>query len=158
MNWLRKLFETPASRMPVLGAPQATVLVVDPSLTIQKVLELTFDARSGFCVASFSDGLEASRKLLDLNPEIVIAAVKSPGVSGIDLCRQIRATASMASVPVLLLKGTFERIDQPEAMAAGANAIVTKPFDSCKVREQTIALVQAFRTMRERGGAGDGAA
>jgi CheY-like chemotaxis protein len=104
-----------------------TILLADDSVTIQKVIELTF-MEEDYEVVAASDGDEALERLEESTPDIVIADVHMPGASGIDVCR--RSKELFPEVPVLLLVGTFEPFDEGAARAAGADAHLKKPFDS----------------------------
>jgi CheY-like chemotaxis protein len=104
-----------------------TILLADDSVTIQKVIELTF-MEEDYEVVSASDGDEALERLEEITPDFVIADVHMPGASGIDVCR--RSKELNPQVPVLLLVGTFEPFDEGAARAAGADAHLKKPFDS----------------------------
>lgn len=104
-----------------------TLLLADDSVTIRKVVELTFhdtDVR----VVSVGSGREALSRLREVAPDIVLADVVMPGPSGYELCRAVKTSGK--PVPVLLLAGTFEPFDADEAKACGADGHMTKPFDS----------------------------
>lgn len=115
-----------------------TILLADDSLTIQKVVELTF-MEEDFDVVSVSDGDRARAKLEELTPALVIADVHMPGASGYEVCRQVKATHP--GVPVLLLVGTFEIFDEEEARSAGADGHLKKPFDSQELSQMVEGLV-----------------
>jgi CheY-like chemotaxis protein len=117
-----------------------TILLADDSLTIQKVVELTF-MEEDFDVVSVSDGDHALAKLGELTPALVIADVHMPGASGYEVCSQVKA--AHPGVPVLLLVGTFEVFDEQEAQAAGADAHLKKPFDSQELLQMVEGLVGA---------------
>jgi CheY-like chemotaxis protein len=103
------------------------ILLADDSVTIQKVIELTF-MDEDFEVRAVSNGDEALAVLPDLRPDFVIADVHMPGANGYEVCR--RSKQLLPSVPVLLLVGTFEPFDEPQARSAGADSFLKKPFDS----------------------------
>lgn len=115
------------------------ILLADDSLTIQKVVELTF-MDEDFEVEAVGSGDEAVRSLSGDQPDIVIADVHMPGASGYEVCRQ--AKAANPNLPVLLLVGTFEALDEDEMVACGANGNLKKPFDSQE-------LLQLVRDMTE---------
>jgi CheY-like chemotaxis protein len=115
-----------------------TILLADDSLTIQKVVELTF-MEEDFDVVSVSDGDHALAKLEELIPALVIADVHMPGASGYEVCSQVKALHPR--VPVLLLVGTFETFDEEEASAAGADSHLKKPFDSQELLQIVEGLV-----------------
>jgi CheY-like chemotaxis protein len=104
-----------------------SILLADDSVTIQKVIELTF-MDEDYDVVSVSSGTAAIEKLGELRPDLVIADVHMPGASGYEVCRTAKRV--YPDVPVLLLVGTFEPYDDNEAQAAGASSALKKPFDS----------------------------
>jgi CheY-like chemotaxis protein len=120
------------------------ILLADDSVTIQKVIELTF-MDEDFEVRAVSNGDEALALLPEVKPDFVIADVHMPGANGYEVCR--RSKQLRASVPVLLLVGTFEPFDENEARAAGADSFLKKPFDSQellqRVQELTAPVAQA---------------
>lgn len=103
------------------------VLLADDSITIQKVIELTF-VETDYEVVSFANGDDALGQLDAVAPDLVIADIHMPGASGYDIARQVKANAP--DTPVLLLVGTFEPFDEAEVEASGANGFLMKPFDS----------------------------
>lgn len=104
-----------------------SILLADDSVTIQKVVELTF-LDEDFHVSAVSNGAEAIARLGETTPDIVIADVHMPGADGYEVCR--RSKELHPSVPVLLLAGTFEAFDADEATRCGADGYLKKPFDS----------------------------
>ena len=104
-----------------------TILLADDSVTIRKVVELTF-SDTDIRVESVGSGREALERLPALRPDLVLADVVMPGPSGYEVCRAVKA--SDRPVPVLLLAGTFEPFDPVEARRCGSDGHMTKPFDS----------------------------
>jgi CheY-like chemotaxis protein len=113
------------------------ILLADDSVTIQKVIELTF-MDEDFEVSAVSNGDEAVRLLPGLQPEFVIADVHMPGANGYEVCR--RSKALYPHVPVLLLVGTFEPFDEGQSRSAGSDAFLKKPFDS----QELLQIVQGL--------------
>jgi len=105
------------------------ILLADDSITIQKVVELTF-SDGNYQVVCVSNGAQALKKIPDLRPDIVLLDVIMPEKSGYEVCEQLKADPATASIPVLLLTGTFEPFDRRRAEAAGASGHLTKPFES----------------------------
>jgi CheY-like chemotaxis protein len=103
------------------------ILLADDSVTIQKVIELTF-MDGDYEVRAVGNGDEAIALLDSVDPEVVIADVHMPGANGYEVAR--RAKALRRDRPVLLLVGTFEPFDEAEARACGADRHLKKPFDS----------------------------
>lgn len=104
-----------------------TILLADDSLTIQKVVELTFMDQD-YRVISVGDGKSALMRWSEAPIDLVIADVHMPGLEGYDVCRQVKA--QRPDTPVLLLVGTFEPFDEERATASGADGHLKKPFDS----------------------------
>ena len=107
------------------------LLLADDSLTIQKVVEITF-ADEGVAVLSLGSGDEALAKLAEFGPDIVLADVCMPPPSGYEICEYIKQNAELRHIPVMLLVGSFEPFDEAEARRVGADDILTKPFQSIR--------------------------
>ena len=107
------------------------LLLADDSITIQKVVNLTF-ADEGIEVISVGDGDSAMRKFDEFMPDLVMADVNMPGLSGYEVCRIIKRTEETQNIPVILLVGSFEPFDEAEAKDAGADDFLTKPFQSIR--------------------------
>ena len=115
-----------------------TILLADDSVTIQKVVELTFMGQD-YQVVAVSDGTTAVTRLSELKPDLVIADVHMPGENGYEVCRQ--AKQIHPGIPVLLLVGTFEPFDQERATSVGADSHLKKPFDSQDLLQQVDRLI-----------------
>ncbi|HLN79596.1 MAG TPA: response regulator [Thermoanaerobaculia bacterium] len=118
------------------------ILVADDSLTIQKVVELTF-ADSEYRLTSVSNGRLALEKIREERPDIVLADVVMPEKNGYEVCEEIKRNPATAGIPVILLAGTFEPFDRDRATQLGCDAIVSKPFDSRELYRKVEALVAA---------------
>jgi CheY-like chemotaxis protein len=114
------------------------ILLADDSVTIQKVIELTF-MDEDYEVRAVSNGDEAVALLSSLNPDFVIADVHMPGANGYEVCR--RAKQIRPDLPVLLLVGTFEPFDEAQARAVGADSHLKKPFDSQELLQRVEELL-----------------
>jgi CheY-like chemotaxis protein len=115
-----------------------TILLADDSVTIQKVVELTFMDQD-YQVIAVSDGKAALDRLAKMQPDLVIADVHMPEANGYEVCRHAKKT--YPGIPVLLLVGTFEPFDQQQASAAGADSHLKKPFDSQDLLRQVDSLI-----------------
>ena len=111
--------------------PKRRLLLADDSVTIRKVVELTF-AEEGIEVISASDGDMAMQKFVEQTPDIVLVDVEMPGSSGYQICEMIKSDESTRHIPVLLLVGSFEPFDQTAAEKAHADGFLTKPFHSIR--------------------------
>jgi len=104
-----------------------TILLADDSVTIQKVIELTF-MDEDYEVVAVGNGDDALEQLEEITPDFVIADVHMPGASGYDVAKHSKSLRP--EVPVLLLVGTFEPFDEEQAQKSGCDAYLKKPFDS----------------------------
>jgi CheY-like chemotaxis protein len=115
-----------------------TILLADDSVTIQKVVELTF-MEEDVEVVAVSSGAEAMEKLSEIEPDLVIADVHMPGPDGFEICRHVKQESP--SLPVLLLVGTFEAFNVEDVEACGADGYLKKPFDSQELMKQVEELL-----------------
>lgn len=107
------------------------LLLADDSITIQKVVNLTF-ADEGIEVISVGDGDSAMEKVRQYAPDLILADVNMPGLSGYQICERIKQSAETQKIPVILLVGSFEPFDEAEAYRVGADDYLTKPFQSIR--------------------------
>lgn len=107
------------------------LLLADDSITIQKVVNLTF-ADEGIEVISVGDGNSAMEKFDELTPDLVMADINMPGLSGYEICERIKGNDATRRIPVILLVGSFEPFDEQEAQRVGADDYLTKPFQSIR--------------------------
>lgn len=115
-----------------------TLLLADDSVTVQRVIELTF-ADEGFKVVSFSDGDEVVGYLgAGHKPDVILADTTMPARDGYDVAAWVRGQASLSDVPVVLMTGAFEPIDDRRAEACQADAVLVKPFEP----QQVVSLVK----------------
>lgn len=105
-----------------------TLLLADDSLAIQRVIELTF-ASEDVRVVAVGDGQQAIDRLLAERPDIVLADIAMPLADGYAVAEFVRATPAMRDVPVLLLAGAFDVVEQSRLAASGARGVLVKPFE-----------------------------
>jgi CheY-like chemotaxis protein len=105
-----------------------TLLLADDSVTIQRVIELTF-ADEYIRVVAVSDGNQAIARVEEEPPDIVLADIGMPGKTGYEVSSYIKHQPRLAHIPVLLLTGAFEPVDQQKAAEAGCDGVLAKPFE-----------------------------
>jgi CheY-like chemotaxis protein len=106
----------------------AKLLLADDSVTIQRVIELTF-ADENVQVVAVGDGKEAIERLKSDRPDIVLADVGMPELDGYEVAAFIKGNPELAHIPVLLLTGAFEPIDETRAKSVGCEGVLVKPFE-----------------------------
>ena len=119
-----------------------TILLADDSLTIQKVVELTF-ADTEYDVVAVSSGDDLLKRLPEVRPDLVICDVIMPGRDGYDVCQHIKSSSEFLHLPVILFTGTFEPFDRDRAIAVGCSEIITKPFEAKKLVDAVERLAAA---------------
>jgi CheY-like chemotaxis protein len=104
------------------------LLLADDSVTIQRVIELTF-ADEDVQVLAVGDGQQAIDRVKSDRPDIVLADVGMPERDGYEVAAFIKGDPSLSHIPVLLLTGAFEPIDEARARAVGCDGVLVKPFE-----------------------------
>jgi CheY-like chemotaxis protein len=105
-----------------------TILLADDSITIQKIVNLTFSGE-GIDVVTVGNGEAAVKKILEIRPALVLADIFMPGKNGYEVCDYIKNDPSLNATPVILLVGAFEPFDSNEAARVKADGHLTKPFE-----------------------------
>ncbi|MCU1385447.1 MAG: phoP 4, partial [Acidobacteria bacterium] len=121
-----------------------TLLLADDSVTIQRVIELTF-ADEDVTVVAVSDGDQAIERLEAAPPDIVLADIGMPGKNGYEVAQYMRRSPRLAHIPVVLLTGAFEPVDQARANDAGCDGVLAKPFEPQLVIGRVKELLAAAR-------------
>jgi CheY-like chemotaxis protein len=104
------------------------LLLADDSITVQRVIELTF-ADEGLEVVSVGDGRQAIERIEQDRPDIVLADASMPEGDGYQVAAYVKRAPHLAHIPVVLMTGAFEHVDQARARAAGCDGVLAKPFD-----------------------------
>jgi CheY-like chemotaxis protein len=104
------------------------LLLADDSVTIQRVIELTF-ADEDVQVIAVSDGDQAIARLDADPPDIVLADVGMPGRDGYEVAAYVKQSPRLNHIPVVLLTGAFEPVDQARATSVGCDGVLAKPFE-----------------------------
>ena len=105
-----------------------TLLLADDSVTIQRVIELTF-ADEDVRVIAVGDGREAITRIGHEPPDIVLADVGMPACDGYEVSAFVKGRADLSHIPVLLLTGAFEPVDEIRVRDVGADGVLAKPFE-----------------------------
>jgi two-component system KDP operon response regulator KdpE len=103
---------------------KGNILVVDDEPQITRVLKTTLSSQ-GYGVRTASDGDEAVQLMKDWTPDLVITDLRMPNLGGLELCRQVRMKSR---IPIIVLSVKGEERTKVEALDAGADDYVTKPF------------------------------
>jgi len=104
---------------------------------------------SQFNVALAPDGTAALAIARERRPNLVIADVMMPGMSGVELCAALRSDEELREVPVILLTARAEEADRIRGLEAGADDYLTKPFSLRELEVRALNLILARRSLRE---------
>lgn len=122
-----------------MDKPQAKLLIVEDDTMLRRTLRTTFDALD-FNVGEVGNGEEALMRLRMVDYDAVLLDINMPGMGGIETCRRIRR--AFTRLPILMLTVRDAEDDKVEALEAGADDYITKPFE---VRELAARLRSAIR-------------
>jgi CheY-like chemotaxis protein len=115
-------------------AQSPRVLVIDDNEPVAKSMKYILD-RAGFSVAVATSGPAGLSAFQEHSPHLVLCDIEMPGMKGTEVVRALRSNPETAATPIIVVTGS-EHI----AAQAGADAVVTKPFDN----EQLISLVRSM--------------
>jgi CheY-like chemotaxis protein len=116
------------------------LLLADDSVTIQRVIELTFSGED-VQVLAVNDGEQAIARIPLERPDVVLADIGMPRKGGYDVSAFVKGRADLAHIPVLLLAGAFEPVDQARAEQVKADGVLIKPFEPRQVIERVRELL-----------------
>ena len=126
--------------------PQYSVLLVDDDPKIAKLLRSYFE-KEDFAVLTALDGTTALQLYRDKKPDILVLDLMLPGVSGLDVCRQIRKESE---TPILMLTARDEETDRLIGLELGADDYVSKPFSPREVVARAKAILRRSRKTPEK--------
>ena len=105
----------------------AKILVADDNSNIQKMVGLALKDH-GIDVIAVGNGEAAVRKISDIHPDLVLADVFMPVRNGYEVCKYVKDDRTLSHIPVILLVGAFDPLDEQEAQRVGADGVLKKPF------------------------------
>jgi DNA-binding response OmpR family regulator len=107
--------------------PRKRILVADDEPDVLALLTLNLQ-RAGFEVLRAEDGERALRVAREENPALVVLDLMMPGLSGLEVAKQLKQSPATAGIPVLMLTAKSEEVDRIVGLELGADDYVTKPF------------------------------
>lgn len=130
----------PTTTTMVRMGTQPRILVIEDERALVKVLTYNLQ-REGYETILAHDGQEGLRKAQSLLPDLILLDLMLPGLSGLDICRELRANERTRDIPIIMVTARAEETDQVVGFSMGADDYVTKPF-SVKVLLQRIKALQ----------------
>lgn len=128
--------------MPDEDLPKPRVLVVDDDPRLLHIVSLYLQVQS-LEVISANSGEEALQLIAAGLPDLIISDVMMPGIDGIELCRRIRAQTGTNQLPIIIFTALSDDSDVDAAKKAGANMMITKPFNLIGLGEVVRSLLPA---------------
>jgi len=105
----------------------ATILVADDNSNIQKMVGLALKDH-GIDVVAVGNGEAAVRRIPDVHPDLILADIFMPVRNGYEVCEFVKKDPQYSHIPVILLVGAFDPLDEHEAQRVGADGVLKKPF------------------------------
>src|SRR3984957_11898827 len=138
----------------LVSAPR--ILVVEDEIDVALLIAYNLEAE-GYVVESVARGDDAELRLAESAPDLVILDWMLPGVSGIEICRRLRARDATRTLPVIMVTARREESERVRGLAVGADDYVVKPFSVIELMARVRALLRRSRPERiaERLYAGD---
>lgn len=124
------------------------ILLADDSPHAQRMGERIL-REEGYEVVSVTDGETALLRAKDFDPDVIIADISLPGISGYDLCKEIKAKKDSVFTKVILTAGLLEHFDIERARQAGFDGSLRKPFEASAMLELVNSLVEAGVVARQ---------
>jgi chemosensory pili system protein ChpA (sensor histidine kinase/response regulator) len=141
--WIARLIQTrtSADAVVVVEVPEndsdeeATIMVVDDSITIRKVTT-RFLERNNYKVVTAKDGVDALQKLQKVVPDVLLLDIEMPRMDGYELAAQIRKDEKLANIPIIMITSRTGDKHRNRAMELGVNCYLGKPYNEDQLLER----------------------
>jgi two-component system, OmpR family, phosphate regulon response regulator PhoB len=121
--------------------PQPRILIIEDERGLIQSLTWYFN-REGYETIVATDGQEGLRKAQTIIPDVVLLDLMLPGMSGLDVCRDLRAGERTREIPIIMITARAEETDQVVGFSMGADDYVTKPFNNKVLLQRIRALLR----------------
>ena len=120
------------------------VLVIDDDDGVRRLLRTVFTAKE-LVVVEAESGTDAERRVAERRPDAIVIDLKSAETRGLELLRRLRRRSDLEQVPVVLITPVPSETGQTDALAAGADAVVVKPFGVADLQQRVLRLMHEGR-------------
>jgi two-component system phosphate regulon response regulator PhoB len=137
----------PLNRQGSTGVSAPRILVVEDEAALSLLLSYNLEAE-GFVVERVERGDEAELRLVESPPDLVILDWMLPGVSGLEICRRMRAREATRTLPVIMLTARGDESERVRGLTIGADDYIVKPFSVPELMARVRALLRRSRPDR----------
>ena len=134
------------------GLDHELVLIAEDDASNRALLSRLLD-RAGYRSMSVGDGRDAIKAAVDEAPDLILLEVGLPGLSGLDVCRRLRADPRTVALPIILVTGQTASHDVVAGLDAGADDFVRKPYDEAELVARVRSVLRLSRVTAEMVGA-----
>lgn len=122
----------------------STVLIVDDDAASRETLQSVLEGE-GYKLETAENGLQALEKARNILPDVILLDVMMPGMTGFEVCKHIRQDPQLAEIPIIFLTALDDRDSLMNALQAGADDFVSKPFDRFELRARLFSITRLNR-------------
>ena len=119
------------------------ILIVEDEETIIELLSEIFSDLEDYRILCARDGEEALRIVRGNNPDIILLDIHIPRINGYEVCKSVKSDQTMSHTKVIMLSGMVQDSDRRKAQEIGADAFITKPFNSIALVERVEELLRS---------------
>ncbi|MBN8579856.1 MAG: response regulator [Anaerolineae bacterium] len=123
---------------------RSTILIVDDEYSGRQTLESILEA-DGYQIEMAENGMQALEMVKIIQPDVILLDVMMPGMTGFEVCQRIRNDPLVAEIPIIVLTALDDRESLLNALKAGADDFITKPFDRHELRARLIGITKLNR-------------
>lgn len=127
-----------------MAGPKPVVLLVEDEPAQREILRYNLEAE-GFSVVIASNGEEAMERVAEGLPDLILLDWMMPHVSGLEVCRRIRAKSETRGIPILMLSARSEEVDKVRGLETGADDYVIKPYSVAELMARLRAHLRRAR-------------
>jgi putative two-component system response regulator len=120
------------------------VLIVDDEYAGRETLQSVLEGE-GYELEMAENGLQAIEKAKELLPDVILLDVMMPGMTGFEVCQRIRNDPEVAEIPIIILTALDDRESLLNALKAGADDFISKPFDRYELRARLLGITRLNR-------------
>jgi two-component system phosphate regulon response regulator PhoB len=128
--------------------PQPKILLIEDEKGLVQSLTWYFN-REGYETIAVGDGADGLRKAQALLPDLILLDLMLPGMSGLDVCRELRAGEKTKNIPIIIITARSEETDEVIGLSMGADDYVTKPFSNKVLLQRIKAILRRSESAKE---------